>query len=33
LDKFNGKVARLDMNIANENSSPTLENERVIGKI
>ena len=30
--KFNGKVVRLDVNIANENLSPTLENERVPNK-
>jgi len=30
--KFNGKVVRLDVNIANENLSPTLENERVPSK-
>jgi site-specific recombinase XerC len=30
--KFNGKIVRLDVNIANENLSPTLENERVPNK-
>ena len=30
--KFNGKIIRLDVNIANENLSPTLENERVPNK-